>query len=383
MILQRGLYLFFYLFSCISLFGQNLHEYSGTWYFQGDNFTKKDSVPYPYNKGYVALKISEGTIIAVVPPSLNPLKEYTLYYNQNNATIEEHYAYLNGNEWIDEQSTTFKINILNKDSLVLKKISSAKNAKDSLCFFRRFSALDIDTMLQGKKWIHPSWNTSNIHVFHLLGKNREKYPRPHLVFDLSKAEDYRNEFGAKGGFNGTQIALSVTSDTTLDLDTRETPGIIRKFHILAITPSEVILKELTPQKTTPSSKLFDFVTDEDLFGKYIWRLNEDIAALQLNSNGTFNVNYYNTAGDTTTYAGVYMRDSYYLYLYPWVYQGNENLEWRMREPVTFKKFYLGEPLRLEMQFVKNNSNVHLTGNFISGISEFIFEKPRVNNLEKD
>ncbi|MBX7224653.1 MAG: hypothetical protein K1X55_01355 [Chitinophagales bacterium] len=377
--LQRGFFLLMWMFSGMSLFGQNLLDYPGIWYFQGDNYTQKDSVLYPYNKGYVALKIGGGEIQVISPQSLPEPKEYTLQYSQSTATLQEYTAYLNGNEWIPKAINTFKINVLNKDSLVLKKISVAKNAKDSLCYFRRFTAFDIDSMLQGKKWIHPNWNTSNIHEFQLLGKNREKFARPHLVFDLSKADDYRNEFGAKGGFNGTQITISVIGDSMLTIDTRETPGIIRKFKILAIAPTNFILEELTPEKTTPTTKLFDFVTNEHLCGKYSWQMEQHNATLQLNPNGTFDLHYSNTSADTTIYAGVYMRDGYYLYLYPWVYQGNENLEWKTREQVTIKKFYLKEPLKLEMLFIKNSPFVHLSGDFIGGVSTFVLEKPLVKH----
>ena len=167
----------------------------GLWYLQYDSTFTKDKLGNNFPSFFSSIRITEQNEIVNTVKNYGKFKvEQTLQFNP-----EEHLLFETKKVWemdtlrINEQKQ-FKLLTLTKDSLVFKKISlNTKSQIDSLVVFRKFSKSEIDTLLQGKKWINKDFNFSKIQNF-VLSEPKAVYPRPYLSYDLSKQNGLKIEY---------------------------------------------------------------------------------------------------------------------------------------------------------------------------------------------
>ncbi|MBK7503999.1 MAG: hypothetical protein IPI52_02530 [Bacteroidetes bacterium] len=107
--------------------------------------------------------------------------------------------------------------------------------------FRKFSKSEIDTLLQGKKWINKDFNFSKIQNF-VLSEPKAVYPRPDLSYDLAKQNGLKIEYPFGGGFNGKYMILEAVNDTSISrVFNYDNPGIWHYYNVLQLSLARIYL----------------------------------------------------------------------------------------------------------------------------------------------
>ena len=360
--------------------GRNMAQTSpnglvGLWYLQYDSTFTKDKLGRIFPSFISSIRITEQNEI------VNTVKNY------DNYTVDQSFEFKPNEQLLIEtkkvweldtlrlsEQKQFRLVALTKDSLVLKKISAnSKFSKDSFIVFRKFLKSEIDTILQGKKWVNKDFNFQRTQNF-VIAEPKTIYPRPYLSYDLSKQNALKIEYPFGGGFNGKYMILETVNDTSIRIFNYDNPGVWHYYTILQLSAKGFMVQENQPKSAEPKSSSLELIKEENVFGKYIWKATGKKTELVLNPDKTFTFFYTNDKGDTSNYAGVFINHSIYLSLYPHGFVGNENLEWGKRLDKNIRKFYLGEPLKVGMNIAKSYNSVDLTCKFVGGEPEIILKK---------
>lgn len=371
-----------FIFACFGILqttnAQNKEDKAvGLWYFQYDSTATSDKLGNSFPSFFSSLRIDSIHQILIPVNSFGKYKvEQSVNFDSTKSNIQLVQQFWNEDTLRFKSQKNFKVVTLTDDSLVLLKIGSkSKIAKDSFVVFRKFKPQEIDSMIVGKQWINKVFNYNTIQTFSLQDKTI-KYPRPYLVYDFTRAHHLKVEYPFGGGFNGKQMQLEAVNDTMLRIYNFDEPGIWHNFNILAFSANGFELQEInpTPKETNLSnSKMID---DDELAGNYLWKSDtgSNISKLILKKDKTFTFSYSNDKGDTTIYGGVFFNHAFNLQLYPWGFEGNENLEWGNRMDKKVQKFYLGTPLKIALNYNSRSHKIDLSCKFVGGEGEMIFTK---------
>ena len=353
----------------------------GLWYLQYDSTFTKEKLGNNFPSFFSSIRITEQNEIVNTVKNYGKFKvEQTLQFNP-----EEHLLFETKKVWemdtlrINEQKQ-FKLLTLTKDSLVFKKISlNTKSQIDSLVVFRKFSKSEIDTLLQGKKWINKDFNFSKIQNF-VLSEPKAVYPRPYLSYDLSKQNGLKIEYPFGGVITtGNEIVETGNENIKWETTTQTDFGIDLSLwnDQVSIIADYYIKRTIQPKAAETKTSSLELVKEDNVYGKYAWQMDGKKSELVLKEDKTFSFSYTTSTGDTSNYEGVFLNNQIYLSLYPHGFVGNEHLEWGKRLDKQVKKFYLGEPLKIGMNITKSYNSVDLVCNFVGGVREIVLIKQKL------
>ena len=350
----------------------------GLWYLQYDSTFTKDKLGNNFPSFFSSIRITEQNEIVNTVKNYGKFKvEQTLQFNPEELMLFETKKVWEMDTLRINEQKQFKLLTLTKDSLVFKKISlNTKSQIDSLVVFRKFSKSEIDTLLQGKKWINKDFNFSKIQNF-VLSEPKAVYPRPYLSYDLSKQNGLKIEYPFGGGFNGKYMILEAVNDTSIRVFNYDNPGIWHYYNVLQLSAKGFTVEEIQPKAAETKTSSLELVKEDNVYGKYAWQMDGKKSELVLKEDKTFSFSYTTSTGDTSNYEGVFLNNQIYLSLYPHGFVGNEHLEWGKRLDKQVKKFYLGEPLKIGMNITKSYNSVDLVCNFVGGEREIVLIKQKL------
>jgi hypothetical protein len=224
----------------------------GLWYLQYDSTFTKDKLGNNFPSFFSSIRITDQNEI------VNTVKNYGKFRVEQSFQfkIEEQLLFETKKVWeldtlrLDEKKQ-FKLVTLTNDSLVFKKVSTNKKSQiDSLVVFRKFSKSEIDTLIQGKKWINKDFNFSKIQNF-VLSEPKVVYPRPYLSYDLTKQNALKIEYPFGGGFNGKYMILEAVNDTSIRVFNYNDPGLWHHYNILQLSAKGFTVEEIQPRLPKP------------------------------------------------------------------------------------------------------------------------------------